>query len=105
MDRWEKEGKETSTLNGDRYSGEWRADLKHGYGEYEFADGDKYKGFWESDKIKGEGTYEFANGSKMQRKFLDGKLNGERVHLISQMATNIRGHLKNGKDRVMVFLF
>ena len=52
---------------GDRYEGSWFNDMKHDYGELEFADGDKYKG-WKNDKIT-ERANMFVNGANAKETF------------------------------------
>ena len=42
---------------GDVYVGEWRRDLRCGYGEMKFNNGSLYKGNWYNDNIHGKGTY------------------------------------------------
>lgn len=43
--------------DGSTYEGEWKNDLKHGYGVYIYANGDKYEGQWFNDSRHGIGTY------------------------------------------------
>jgi hypothetical protein len=36
--------------NGNRYDGDWVADLKEGYGTLTYVNGEKYEGQWKADK-------------------------------------------------------
>ena len=52
--------------NGDRYSGAWQDDWRHGYGSYVFGrgpwQGERYDGEFALDRRHGEGTYRFSSG-------------------------------------------
>lgn len=50
--------------NGDKYTGEFRHDKRHGYGTYTWANGAKYAGEWRDDRRNGLGTYTSADGEK-----------------------------------------
>lgn len=39
-----------------RYVGEWRENVRAGYGSYFYSDGNKYEGQWENNKRHGHGT-------------------------------------------------
>ncbi|CAF3300792.1 unnamed protein product [Rotaria sp. Silwood2] len=52
---------EKSPSAGDRYSGEWHLDKKHGQGEYIQANGDVYIGEFKNDKRDGNGIYRIRN--------------------------------------------
>ena len=62
--------------SGDKYSGEWKDDKRHGQGTYTFADGDKYVGALENGNFNGQGTYTFPDGRKDVGEFKNGLLNG-----------------------------
>ena len=40
--------------NGNRYDGEWLADVKEGYGVLTYVNGERYEGYWLDDKAHGE---------------------------------------------------
>ena len=44
------------------YEGEWKDDMKDGYGCYIFEDGTKYEGLYKEDKRTGKGYFIFPNG-------------------------------------------
>lgn len=46
--------------DGSRYEGDWRHDLKHGFGAYYYPNGDIYEGAWFKGRRHGLGTYFFA---------------------------------------------
>ena len=39
-------------LNGDEYNGEWKEDLKDGFGIMKYNNRDEYNGNWKNDKKK-----------------------------------------------------
>jgi len=43
--------------NGDRYEGEFKADLPHGHGVYKLSNGDKFEGKFKNGKLVGSGIY------------------------------------------------
>lgn len=47
-----------------RYEGYWLNDKANGYGKLFHADGDVYEGEWKDDKANGKGTYTHCNGAK-----------------------------------------
>lgn len=44
-------------FEGDTYDGEFRDGLRHGYGQFTYANGDSFEGFFERDKKCGFGSY------------------------------------------------
>ena len=46
------------------YKGEFKDGLKHGQGLYKWADGAWYDGHFEEDRENGLGTYHFSNGDE-----------------------------------------
>lgn len=64
---------------GDKYTGEWRDDQKHGLGVNTYANGDKYAGEFKDDRRSGHGTYLFADGRKEIGGFKEGLLHGPAV--------------------------
>ncbi|EKR63267.1 MULTISPECIES: MORN repeat protein [Leptospira] len=56
---------------GEVYSGGFKNDKRHGYGDIRYQDGDRYSGYFQNDKKAGTGTYWFANGSVFTGRFYD----------------------------------
>ena len=54
----------TLILSGDKYTGEFRDNKRHGYGTYTFLSGESYTGYWENDMRNGFGTNIFNTGEK-----------------------------------------
>ena len=52
--------------NGDKYSGNWKNSKKHGLGTYIWKNGNKYVGQWQNSNMHGQGVKTFKNG-KIQR--------------------------------------
>lgn len=51
-------------VDGSKYEGEYKDDLRHGAGEYHYPDGGVYKGTWKSDLPDGKGEF-FDNSGKV----------------------------------------
>ena len=49
---------------GDKYTGEWKNDKRHGQGTYTHADGAKYVGNFKDEKYHGQGTYIWPEGKR-----------------------------------------
>lgn len=62
--------------DGSRYEGHWENDKANGFGKLYHADGDIYEGDWKEDKANGKGTYMHANGAKYQGDWKDDKQHG-----------------------------
>lgn len=43
--------------DGCKYDGDWKDDVRHGKGVFEYTNGDKYEGDWADDIQHGKGTY------------------------------------------------
>ncbi|MBN1250963.1 MAG: caspase family protein [Bacteroidales bacterium] len=69
-------GKDTKWY-GDKYMGDWKEDLKDGWGTYYFANGDKYEGQWKNNKYNGEGTYFYISGKVEKGFWVDNELSDE----------------------------
>ncbi len=46
--------------NGDKYTGEWKGDFKHGKGTYFYANGNKFMGEYQNGIKHGYGTFYFG---------------------------------------------
>lgn len=62
--------------DGSRYEGNWLNDKANGFGKLFHADGDVYEGEWKDDKANGKGTYTHANGARYQGDWRDDKQHG-----------------------------
>lgn len=60
--------------NGDTYSGEYFADMMHGFGVYQFANGHRYEGSWHEGTRQGLGMYTFRNGETQSGHWQNGVL-------------------------------
>lgn len=72
-----KEGEGDFLLpDGSVYSGQWKADKRHGQGTYVYAKtGDAYTGEWANDRKHGKGTYTYAqNGSSITGVWSNGQI-------------------------------
>lgn len=56
------------------YSGEYFADMMHGFGVYHFANGHRYEGAWHEGRRQGFGMYSFRNGDTQSGHWDDGVL-------------------------------
>jgi hypothetical protein len=63
--------------NGDRYEGEFRNGLFHGWGTYTYQKGDRYEGQFANDMKNGKGTYTYVNGDKYVGEFRDDVKSGQ----------------------------
>eukprot|EP01104_Vermistella_antarctica_P018806 TRINITY_DN7112_c0_g1_i1.p1 TRINITY_DN7112_c0_g1~~TRINITY_DN7112_c0_g1_i1.p1 ORF type:complete len:957 (+),score=273.78 TRINITY_DN7112_c0_g1_i1:97-2967(+) len=79
MDIKEGAGKMTY-LNGDEYTGTWKADLRHGTGTFCSKGGDiKYEGEWNQGRYQGKGKLELKDTSVYEGSFKDGRCWGAGV--------------------------
>ncbi len=60
--------------NGDFYEGEWRDDMKEGYGRYAWANGSSYQGHWEVDRMNGKGQFTDDSGKTVEGRWVDNDL-------------------------------
>ena len=81
---------------GDKYTGEWKNDKRHGQGTYTHANGDKYVGNFKDEKYHGQGTYTYANGDKYVGNFKDGKIYGQGTYTYADGAKYV-GNFKDEK--------
>lgn len=58
--------------NGDRYEGEFRHGLMHGWGVYTSRSGDRFEGTFENDRRHGPGTLKKASGERFSGWFVNG---------------------------------
>lgn len=62
--------------NGDRYEGEFRNGLMHGWGVYVSKQGDRYEGMFENDLRNGPGTQTTTSGDRYTGMFVSGIRHG-----------------------------
>tara|TARA_B100001059_G_scaffold114388_1_gene114648 strand:+ start:742 stop:1278 length:537 start_codon:yes stop_codon:yes gene_type:complete len=67
----------TGEFLGDKYTGEWKNDKKHGYGTYTWKNGNKYEGVYYDDFPNGQGTLFYSNGDNYVGGFKDGLYHGQ----------------------------
>ena len=73
-----KEGRGTFYYaSGNRYEGEYKADVKEGRGTEYYATGNRYEGEWKADKWDGRGTFYYAVGTKEVGRYAAGNDVGE----------------------------
>jgi len=65
--------------NGERYEGEFKDGLFHGWGVYVFQNGDRYEGEFEADKMSGTGTMKYDNGNVYKGQFRNGVRHGNGI--------------------------
>lgn len=69
------------SVNGDKYTGEWQNDLKHGKGTYEWKKtGCLYDGDWKDDMRNGFGTYSVPRSDGTYQKQYAGGWKNDRKH-------------------------
>eukprot|EP01065_Artemidia_motanka_P051743 TRINITY_DN916_c4_g1_i1.p1 TRINITY_DN916_c4_g1~~TRINITY_DN916_c4_g1_i1.p1 ORF type:complete len:1045 (+),score=342.87 TRINITY_DN916_c4_g1_i1:62-3196(+) len=56
-----------------RYSGSFKAGVRHGNGTFHYVDGSMYEGLWEENKKQGSGKLVFSNGACYVGTFNDGQ--------------------------------
>ena len=63
-----------------KYIGEWKDNLKDGFGIQIYKNGDKYEGLWGGNKRHGQGTYWKNESGKLRREYtgdwIEGKKHG-----------------------------
>ena len=59
--------------DGCKYEGDWKDDVRHGKGVFEYTNGDKYDGDWADDIQHGRGTYYFHTGDRYEGSYLLGE--------------------------------
>ncbi len=76
----ERQGEGTFTSStGERYSGEWYMDRRHGLGRMTCISG-SYEGGWRHDQMHGDGVYSYREGGQYDGEWAYGKRHGEGIH-------------------------
>ena len=69
-------------VNGDKYTGDWENNLKHGKGTFEWKSNKAiYDGDWESDVRCGYGTYSLPKGDGTYEKVYAGGWKDDKRHV------------------------
>ncbi len=63
--------------DGSKYVGEFKDDIKQGYGRMTWANGDQYEGQWVNDAINGKGVFTWANGDRYDGQWAANKRSGQ----------------------------
>lgn len=90
--------------NGDRYEGEFKDGLLHGWGVYYYANGDKYEGEFKTDVKHGKGAFTYHSGDKHIGEFKDGVKHGRGsfiFHNGDRYAGEFRDDMINGKGTML----
>ena len=61
---------------GNRYEGEFKNDLREGYGIFYTSDGDRYEGEFKNELIEGYGIWYFSNGDRYEGEFKNNLIEG-----------------------------
>lgn len=67
--------------DGDTYNGEFKDDLRNGYGVFIGKNGDKYEGYYKDGKQNGKGKEIFADGETYEGEYKEGLRNGYGVYV------------------------
>ena len=62
--------------NGACYKGQWKNNMRNGYGVNIWPDNAKFEGFWKNNKANGKGTFYHTNGDVIEGNWIDDKLSG-----------------------------
>jgi len=72
-----------TSVNGNKYEGEFKDGKLNGQGTYISKDGAKHIGEFKYGYPNGQGTFTFANGDKYVGEFKDGKFNGQGTYTLA----------------------
>ena len=83
--------------NGDRYVGDIKNGMRHGFGTYYWTnEGVSYKGKWKKDEAHGQGIFTYSDGGTYEGKFKMGVRHGEGI-LTNPQGERVLLKYKNGK--------
>lgn len=91
--------------NGDRYEGWWECNIKNGMGTFFYKDGSLYVGQWSNNDKNGLGTFYYKSGDKYNGNFLNNKRHGKGCYISSDNSKYIgyfKSNQKHGKG-IMYF--
>jgi hypothetical protein len=80
--------------NGAKYKGQWKGNVRHGYGVQIWPDGARYEGYWKNNKAHGQGTFWHVYGDKYEGAWKRDKAHGRGKYTHSNGAT-YEGEWKN----------
>ena len=80
--------------NGDRYSGSWYNDKRHGFGKFELIRGDVFEGEWKIDIMHGAGVLKNYDGSMHEGVWENGDC-------ITKKASRLREEYQNPAKQIM----
>ena len=60
-----------------QYRGEWKTDMKNGFGTVCYSNGDKYVGLWKADTKNGKGICTYADNSTYDGEWVFDKKHGK----------------------------
>ena len=67
--------------SGATYEGEWRGEVREGFGIQTWPDGARYQGEWKQNKANGKGIFYHIDGDKFEGEWYDDKANGYGVYV------------------------
>jgi len=67
--------------NGAVYSGQFKNEMRHGYGIQVWPDGARYEGYWQFNKAKGKGKFYHIDGDIYEGEWNDDKANGHGTYI------------------------
>ncbi|XVE48670.1 hypothetical protein DITRI_Ditri01bG0021200 [Diplodiscus trichospermus] len=65
--------------DGSIYEGQWRMNIRHGFGRKKYSNSDVYEGEWKEGLREGNGRYVWNNGNKYTGNWKGGKMHGRGV--------------------------
>ena len=77
------------------HSGQYRNDIRQGFGRAKWSNGDQYSGQYSNGKSNGYGVFVYADGDKYEGEFKDDKREGEGIYFL-KTGKKIEGVWKNG---------
>ena len=63
--------------SGDLYVGNWKLGKRHGHGDHFYRKGERYTGDWKNDAREGSGALVSSNGQKYEGRFKQDRKHGE----------------------------
>lgn len=78
--------------NGDKYTGDFKSNLPHGFGISINTDGSKYSGYWKDGNSHGQGTFTYQDGGVYIGEHKDGLENGHGKYTFADDGTYVGDH-------------
>lgn len=85
------------TSTGSIYRGEWKDNLRHGKGSFEWAEGERYVGEFIEDEREGKGTYYWPSGERYEGEWENSMRNGYGILYDPDGNIQIEGEWKDDK--------